>query len=74
MGANDELNGFQPPAALENGSWKAEEPASSILAAQLAPRLSSQGDQKHHLTRETFAQLRECGFLYTYSSRRYSDW
>jgi serine/threonine-protein kinase ATR len=35
------------------------EPVSSILAAQLAPRLSSQGSQVHHLTREAFAQLRQ---------------
>lgn len=40
-------------------SWKSAEPASSLLAAQLAPRLSSQGDQTHHLTRETFSQLRQ---------------
>lgn len=68
MGANDELNGFQPPAALENGGWKTAEPASSILAAQLAPRLSSQGDQAHHLTRKTFAQLREelAGGIYSH--------
>ncbi|KAL4869315.1 hypothetical protein BDV12DRAFT_185211 [Aspergillus spectabilis] len=35
------------------------EPVSSTLAAQLAPRLSSQGSQVHHLTREAFAQLRQ---------------
>lgn len=40
-------------------SWKHAEPASSLLAAQLAPRLSSQGDQTQHLTRETFSQLRQ---------------
>ncbi|RDW67089.1 protein kinase MEC1 [Aspergillus mulundensis] len=35
------------------------EPVPSTLAAQLAPRLSSQGSQVHHLTREAFAQLRQ---------------
>lgn len=40
-------------------SRKSAEPASSLLAAQLAPRLSSQGDQTQHLTRETFSQLRQ---------------
>lgn len=41
-----------------NGSSKSTEPASSILAAQLAPHLSSQVGQGHHLDRETFSQLR----------------
>lgn len=41
-----------------NGSYKSTEPASSILAAQLAPHLSSQVGQEHHLDRETFSQLR----------------
>lgn len=59
MGLGDELRGFQYPAAQENGGWKSAEPASSMLAAQLAPRLSSEGEQTHHLTRETFAQLRQ---------------
>ncbi|KAK1141436.1 serine/threonine-protein kinase M1 [Aspergillus melleus] len=35
------------------------EPVSSTLAAQLAPRLSSQGTQAHNLSRETFSQLRQ---------------
>ncbi|EAA61621.1 hypothetical protein AN6975.2 [Aspergillus nidulans FGSC A4] len=39
--------------------WASVEPVSSTLAAQLAPRLSSQGSQIHHLTKEAFAQLRQ---------------
>ncbi|KAL4923269.1 protein kinase MEC1 [Aspergillus undulatus] len=39
--------------------WASAERAPSTLAAQLAPRLSSQGSQVHHLTREAFAQLRQ---------------
>ncbi|KAL4939554.1 hypothetical protein BDV06DRAFT_34599 [Aspergillus oleicola] len=35
------------------------EPVPSTLAAQLAPRLSSQGNQVQHLTPEAFAQLRK---------------
>lgn len=61
MAYKDELNGFQRPPLPEVSGWRSAEPASSVLAAQLAPRLSSQGDQDqtHHLTRETFAQLRQ---------------
>ncbi|KAL4803894.1 hypothetical protein BDV18DRAFT_166188 [Aspergillus unguis] len=39
--------------------WTSAEPVPSTLAAQLAPRLSSQGAQGRHLTREAFAQLRQ---------------
>ncbi|KAL4956177.1 hypothetical protein BDW69DRAFT_181790 [Aspergillus filifer] len=39
--------------------WTSAEPVPSTLAAQLAPRLSSQGSQVHHLTPEAFAQLRK---------------
>lgn len=35
------------------------EPVPSTLAAQLAPRLSSQGTQAHSLNRNTFSQLRQ---------------
>lgn len=35
-------------------NWKSAEPASSLLAAQLAPH-----DQTQHLSRETFSQLRQ---------------
>jgi len=59
MGLSDELRGFQHPAAQENGGWKSAEPASSILAAQLAPSLSSERGQSHQLSRVTFAQLRQ---------------
>ncbi|KAL5332264.1 hypothetical protein BJX70DRAFT_393110 [Aspergillus crustosus] len=38
---------------------KSAEPVPSTLAAQLAPRLPSQGAQVHHLTSEAFAQLRQ---------------
>lgn len=58
MGLGDQLRGFQGPAVQENDNWKSAEPASSILAAQLAPCLSFE-EQAHHLTRETFAQLRQ---------------
>ncbi|KAL4902881.1 hypothetical protein BDW74DRAFT_169409 [Aspergillus multicolor] len=39
--------------------WTSAKPVPSTLAAQLAPRLSSQGSQVHHLTKEAFAQLRK---------------
>jgi len=43
-----------------NGFSRSAEPASSILAAQLAPHLASQGNSAHgYLTRETFSQLRQ---------------
>ncbi|KAF7116577.1 hypothetical protein CNMCM5793_005058 [Aspergillus hiratsukae] len=43
-----------------NGFSRSAEPASSILAAQLAPHLVSQGNSAHgYLTRETFSQLRQ---------------
>ncbi|KAH1445970.1 hypothetical protein KXX13_005453 [Aspergillus fumigatus] len=43
-----------------NSVSKSAEPASSILAAQLAPHLVSQGNSAHgYLTRETFSQLRQ---------------
>ncbi|KAL4877252.1 hypothetical protein BJY04DRAFT_230764 [Aspergillus karnatakaensis] len=40
-------------------SCASADPAPSTLAAQLAPRLSSQGYRVHHLTRDAFAQLRQ---------------
>ncbi|KAH1789861.1 hypothetical protein KXX36_005456 [Aspergillus fumigatus] len=43
-----------------NSVSRSAEPASSILAAQLAPHLVSQGNSAHgYLTRETFSQLRQ---------------
>lgn len=45
----------------------------STLAAQLAPRLSSQGSQAHHLTRETFYQLRQELIGSKYSKTRLDD-
>lgn len=53
-------------------SWKPAEPASS-LAAQLAPRLSSQGDQAQHLTREAFSQLRHELVGGRYSQLQFDD-
>ncbi|KAL3460576.1 hypothetical protein BJX64DRAFT_278456 [Aspergillus heterothallicus] len=47
-------------------NWAAAEPPST-LAAQLAPRLSSQASQVHNLTREAFAQLRRELVQGTYS-------
>ncbi|KAL4976514.1 hypothetical protein BDW66DRAFT_166349 [Aspergillus desertorum] len=41
------------------GDRASAESVSSTLAAQLAPRLTSQGSQVHHLTKESFAQLRQ---------------
>ena len=41
------------------GNNKQMEPASSILAAQLAPYRSSQVGQEHELNRGTFSQLRQ---------------
>ncbi|CEL02446.1 Putative UVSB [Source:UniProtKB/TrEMBL;Acc:Q9UV56] [Aspergillus calidoustus] len=45
----------------------------STLAAQLAPRLSSQGSQVHNLTREAFAQLRQELVDGRYSELRLDD-
>lgn len=74
MAYKDELNGFQRPAAPEVSGRRPAEPASSVLAAQLAPRLSSQDqDQTHHLTRETFAQLRQELTAGIYSQLRLDD-
>ena len=75
MGVEDEPKGFQRPAAPEASLWKSAEPASSILAAQLAPRLSSQGaqDPTRHLNRETFAQLRQELAAGIYSQLRLDD-
>ncbi|KAI9373995.1 hypothetical protein BJX61DRAFT_532757 [Aspergillus egyptiacus] len=39
--------------------WTSAEPGPSTLAAQLVPRLSSQGSQIQHLNREAFSQLRQ---------------
>lgn len=35
------------------------EPASAVIAAHFAPRLGSQGNEAHRLSRETFSQLRQ---------------
>lgn len=40
-------------------SWRPAQPASSTLAAHLAPHLASQGPDTHRLTRQTFSQLRQ---------------
>lgn len=42
-------------SAPENGSWQPP----TTLAAQLAPRLPSQGNQTHSLSKETFSLLRQ---------------
>jgi serine/threonine-protein kinase ATR len=46
-------------SAPEDGSWKNAKHVSTTLAAQLAPRLPSQGNQAHSLSKETFSQLRQ---------------
>lgn len=57
MTAN-ELNANRD-STISMADWTSAEPVSSTLAAQLAPRLSSQGSPVHRLTRESFAQLRQ---------------
>jgi serine/threonine-protein kinase ATR len=49
------IDGEHERVAVPNG-WR--EPASSILATHLAPRLATQGHESN-LSRETFAQLRQ---------------
>ncbi|PGG96942.1 serine/threonine-protein kinase ATR [Blastomyces parvus] len=49
--AAEKARKLQGPAATE--------PASSILAAHLAPHLSPSTDQRHAISRETFSQLRQ---------------
>lgn len=44
---------------MSGSGWRPTEPASSILAAHFAPRLASHGPETHHLSRETFSQLRQ---------------
>ncbi|KAF4759666.1 hypothetical protein HAV15_007320 [Penicillium sp. str.  len=44
-------------ATAPGNAWRAE-PASSILASRFVPHLATQGNESH-LTRETFAQLRQ---------------
>lgn len=74
MASNNESKGVLcPTTAPDHDSWKSAEPASSILAAQLAPRLPSQGDKTHNLTRETFAQLRQELTGGAYSQLRLDD-
>ncbi|KAF7586889.1 serine/threonine-protein kinase M1 [Aspergillus hancockii] len=46
-------------SAPEDGSWKSATQVSTTLAAQLAPRLPSHGNQAHSLSKETFSQLRQ---------------
>ncbi|OAX81796.1 hypothetical protein ACJ72_03863 [Emergomyces africanus] len=49
--AGNKASGLQCPAGAE--------PASSILAAHLAPHLSPGPNQRHAISRETFSQLRQ---------------
>ncbi|KAJ5683180.1 hypothetical protein N7462_006345 [Penicillium macrosclerotiorum] len=53
--------GNNPPGPVLGYGSRAAEPASSILATHLAPRLASQGQghEAHRLSREAFSQLRE---------------
>lgn len=44
-------------ATVPGNTWRAE-PASTILASRFVPHLATQGNESH-LTRETFAQLRQ---------------
>lgn len=39
--------------------WGLAEPASAVIAAHFAPRLTSQGNEAYRLSRETFSQLRQ---------------
>ncbi|KAF9892395.1 serine/threonine-protein kinase M1 [Aspergillus nanangensis] len=55
--AVDEFEAYHP--APKNGDSESADPVSTILAAQLAPRLSSQGSCEHSLNRDTFSQLRQ---------------
>lgn len=48
----------QEYGTLPNGQ-RPPEPASSLLAAHFAPRLTSHGHNAHQLSRETFSQLRQ---------------
>ncbi|KAF7183700.1 hypothetical protein CNMCM7691_004050 [Aspergillus felis] len=58
MATNESWASYQ--FTTTNGLSRSAEPASSILAAQLAPHLVSQGNSAHgYLTRETFSQLRQ---------------
>lgn len=52
-------NGDNPPGRVPGDGRRLAEPASSILAAHLAPRLASQGHEAQRLSRETFSQLRQ---------------
>ncbi len=55
----DELNAH-PYSTISMADWTSAEPVvSSTLAAQLAPRLSSQGSSVHRLTGDSFTQLRQ---------------
>ncbi|KAJ5964624.1 uncharacterized protein N7479_004500 [Penicillium vulpinum] len=51
------IEGENERAAVPVNVWRAE-PASSILASRFVPHLATQGNDSH-LTRETFAQLRQ---------------
>ncbi|KAJ5791400.1 uncharacterized protein N7518_008411 [Penicillium psychrosexuale] len=51
------IEGDNEQATAPGNAWRAE-PASSILASRFVPHLATQGNESH-LTRETFAQLRE---------------
>ncbi|BDD54998.1 hypothetical protein MAP00_000557 [Monascus purpureus] len=54
MASNRDSEHWHPAAEQKHA-----EPASSFFAVHLAPHIASQGSQAHHLTRETFSQLRQ---------------
>lgn len=51
------IEGENERATAPGNAWRSE-PASSILASRFVPHLATQGNESH-LTRETFAQLRQ---------------
>lgn len=52
-------NGDNTPGRVPGNGRRPAEPASSILAAHFAPRLTSQVHEAQRLSRETFSQLRQ---------------
>jgi serine/threonine-protein kinase ATR len=56
MAAENGIKSRRPGAKFIN---KLGEPASSLIAARLAPHATSEASQEHGLSRETFSQLRQ---------------
>ncbi|PTU20188.1 hypothetical protein P175DRAFT_0502334 [Aspergillus ochraceoroseus IBT 24754] len=70
--AADDLKARSYPT-ISMVDWTSAEPVSSTFAAQLAPRLSSEGTQVHSLTREAFSELRQELVEGKYSQLRLDD-